>query len=130
MEFINPQGQQIGQHIPLASKDIKQLKEAAMAYETHAPFIMALLEYFVELNLMPSDYMQFCRACLLGRDYLLRRGEIQENCTDTAWQNAIAGSAQCNLNMLTSAGEYVGLAAQITYDLTVYAQIAAASLMH
>ena len=88
-----------------------------MTYGTHATFTVALMESFVELNFMPSDWMQLCRACLSGGDYLLWRGKMEENCADTAWCNAATGFPQCNLDMLTGAGQYVGLAAQVAYDL-------------
>ena len=71
VEVTDLQGQRIRQHNPLAFKDIKQLKEAAMAYGTHAPFTVDLMKSFVEPNLTPSDLMQLCRAFLLGGDYLL-----------------------------------------------------------
>ena len=88
MEIIDPQEQRIRQHNPLAFKDIKQLKEAVVAYGAHVPFTVALLESFAELNLTPSDWMQPCRACLSGRDYLLWRGDIQKNYKKTTRNNA------------------------------------------
>ena len=86
------------------------------------------MEFFVELNRMPSDWMQLCRACLSGGDYLLWRSETQENCADTAWLNAAVGFPQCNFDMSTGAGQYASLAAQITYDPAVYDQIAVAAV--
>ena len=59
---------------------------------------------------------------------LVAYGKKKENCTDTTWHNTAVGFPQCNLDMLTGAGQYVGLAAQITYDPTVYAQIAVAAI--
>lgn len=44
------------------------------------------------------------------------------------WHNAAAGFPQRNLDMLTGAGQYVGLATQINYDPAVYAQIAAVAI--
>ena len=66
MEIIDPQEQRIRQHNPLAFKDIKQLKEAVVAYGVHAPFTVTLLESFAELNLTPSDWMHLCRSCISG----------------------------------------------------------------
>ena len=62
-----------------------------------------------------------------GGDYLLWRGEYQENCKQTAQLNALAGQAQRNLDMLTGAGTYVDLQKQILYDPGVFTQIAAAA---
>ena len=50
---------------------------------------------------------------------------MQENCTDITWYNATVGFPQHNLDMLTGAGQWAGLAAQITYNPAVYAQIPA-----
>ena len=52
---------------------------------------------------------------------------MHENCTNTSLHNTIVGFPQCNLDMLTGAGQYAGLAAQIAYGPAVYAQIAAAA---
>ena len=43
---------------------------------------------------------------------------------DTTQCNTAVGFPQCNLDILTSTGQYVGLAAQITYDPIVCGQIA------
>lgn len=128
VENIDQQGQRARQHNPLAFKDIKQLKEAVVDYGAHAPFTVALLESFAELNLIPNDWMQLCRACLSGGDYLLWRGEMQENCKKTADKNAEAGFPQNNLDKLTGEGQYASLEAQIAYDPAIYAQIAAAAV--
>ena len=48
---------------------------------------------------------------------------MQENCKNTTLSNATAGFPQHNLDMLTGAGQYACLAAQITYDPAVYAQL-------
>ena len=109
-EIVDPQVQRTRQHNPLAFKDIKQLKKAVVAYGAHAPFTVALLGSFAELNLIPSDWMQLCRACLSGGNYLLWRGDMQENCKKTTRNNAIAGFPQHNLDMLTGKGQYAGLA--------------------
>ena len=86
-----------------------------------------MVESFSALNLTPSDWQQLCRAVLSGGNNLLWRGEYQENCTQTAQLNALAGQAQRNLDMLTGAGTYVDLQKQILYDLGVFTQIAVAA---
>lgn len=99
-----------------------------MACGIHVPFTVALMDSIVELNLTSSDWMQLCRVYLSGRDYLLWRDEIQGNCSNTSLHNTTVGFPQCNLDMLTGAGQYAGLAAQITYDPAVCAQIAAVAV--
>ena len=95
------------------------------AYGAQALFTLAMVESLAALNLTPSDWQQLCRAVLLGGDYLLWRGEYQENCLQTARLNAQAGLAQHNLDMLTGAGAYADLADQIVLDPDVYLQMAA-----
>ena len=87
-----------------------------------------MVESFSTLNLTPNDWQQLCHAVLSGGDYLLWRGEYQENCKQTAQLNALVGQAQRNLDMLTEAGTYADLQQQILYDPGVFAQIAAAPL--
>ncbi|KAL6082841.1 hypothetical protein STEG23_030393 [Scotinomys teguina] len=116
------------EHVPLDFKDIKQLKEAVLAYGTHAPFTLAIFESFTALHCAPCDWQQLCRAALSGGDYLLWRSEFQELCQQIANQNAAAGFPGRNLDMLIGAGQYANLAAQIRYDPTVYAQISAAAM--
>ena len=106
---------------------MKQLKEAVAVYGSQAPFTLAMVESFVALNLTPNDWQQLCRAILSGGDYLLWRGEYQENCLQMARLNAQAGQAQCNLDMLTGAGAYADLANQIVLDPAVYLQMAIAA---
>ena len=79
-------------------------------------FTLAMVESFAALKLTPSDWQQLCRAVLLGGDYLLWRGEYQENCLQTARLNEQAGQAQRNLDMLTGAGAYADLANQIVLE--------------
>ena len=81
-----------------------------------------MVESFSAMNLTPSDWQQLCRAVLSGGDYLLWRGEYQENCKQTAQLNALAGQAQCNLDMLTGAEAYANLQQQILYDPGLFAQ--------
>ena len=50
---------------------MKQLKEAMVAYNSQAPFTLAMVESFAALNPTPSDWKQLCLAVLLGGDYLL-----------------------------------------------------------
>ena len=57
-----------------------------------------MVESLAASNLTPSDWQQLCRAVLSGGDYLLWRGEYQENCLQTARLNAQAGLAQHNLD--------------------------------
>ena len=100
------------------------MTEAMAAYGAQALFTLAMVESLAALNLTPSDWQQLCRAVLLGGDYLLWRGEYQENCLQTARLNAQAGLAQHNLDMLTGAGAYADLADQIVLDPAVYLQMA------
>lgn len=111
----------------LSFKEIEQLKEAMAAYGAQAPFALAMVESLVALNLTSSDWRQLCRAVLSGGDYLLWRGEYQENCLQAARLNVQAGQAQCNLDMLTGAGAYADLADQIVLDPAVHLQMAAAA---
>ncbi|KAL6040765.1 hypothetical protein STEG23_017473, partial [Scotinomys teguina] len=128
IETHNAQGQLQREHVPLDFKDIKQLKEAVLAYGTHAPFTLAIFESFTALHCAPCDWQQLCRAALSGGDYLLWRSEFQELCQQIANQNAAAGFPGRNLDMLTGTGQYADLAAQIQYDPAVYAQIIAAAM--
>ncbi|KAL6042718.1 hypothetical protein STEG23_024390 [Scotinomys teguina] len=128
IETHNAQGQLQREHVPLDFKDIKQLKEAVLAYGTHAPFTLAIFESFTALHCAPCDWQQLCRAALSGGDYLLWRSEFQELCQQIANHNAAAGFPGRNLDMLTGAGQYADLAAQIRYDPAVYAQISAAAM--
>ena len=65
------------------------------------------MESFAELNLTPVIGCSFAGLVLsLGGDYLLWRGEMQENCKNTTLSNATAGFPQHNLDMLTGAGQY------------------------
>lgn len=128
IETLNAEGQAQRQHEPLEFKAIKQLKEAVMSYGPLAPFTLAIYESFSSLFLTPSDWQQLCRATLSGGDYLIWRSEFHEHCQATAARNAAAGFPQRNLDMLTGAGQYNTLAAQITYDPAVYAQIATAAV--
>ena len=104
------------QDVALSFKEMKQLKEATAAKGAQVPFTLAMVESLAASNLTPSDWQQLCRAVLSGGDYLLWRGEYQENCLQTARLNAQAGQAQCNLDMLTGAGAYADLANQIVLD--------------
>ncbi|XP_012583237.1 PREDICTED: endogenous retrovirus group K member 5 Gag polyprotein-like [Condylura cristata] len=123
----NNPGQALRQHVALSFKEMKQLKEAVSAYGAQVPFTLAIVESFTVLNLTPSDWQQLCRAVLSGGDYLLWRGEYQENCVHTARLNAQAGQAQRNLDMLTGARAYADLANQIVFDPAVYLQVVAAA---
>lgn len=72
-------------------------------------------------------------ACLSWEDYLLFvicYGEVKckKKYKKTTQNNAIVDFPQQNLDMLTGKGQYAGLAAQITYDPAIYAQIAAAAI--
>ncbi|MEJ1277878.1 hypothetical protein NN561_008797 [Cricetulus griseus] len=124
IETINPQSQR--EHAPLNFKDIKQLKEAVVAYGPHAPFTLAIFESFAALNGTPvigSNYVELrCRG-----DYLIWRGEYQELCNQTAQRNTAVGFPGRNLEMLTGTGAYAGLGQKILYDPAVYAQISAAA---
>ncbi|KAL6077993.1 hypothetical protein STEG23_008089 [Scotinomys teguina] len=117
IETHNAQGQLQREHVPLDFKDIKQLKEAVLAYGTHAPFTLAIFESFTALHCAPCDWQQLCRAALSGGDYLLWRSEFQELCQQIANQNAAAGFPGRNLDMLIGAGQYANLAAQIRTTL-------------
>ncbi|KAL6054143.1 hypothetical protein STEG23_020649 [Scotinomys teguina] len=116
------------EHVPLDFKDIKQLKEAVLAYGTHAPFTLAIFESFTALHCAPCDWQQLCRAALSGGDYLLWRSEFQELCQQIANQTAAAHFPGRNLDMLIGAGQYAYLTAQIRYRPAVYAQISAAAM--
>lgn len=83
-----------------------------------------MVESLAALNLTPSDWQQLCHAVLSGGDYLLWRGEYQENCSQTARLNAQAGLAQHNLDMQTGAGAYADFADQIVLDPAVHLQMA------
>lgn len=95
------------QHIPLTFKELKALKEAVSSYGALAPFTVAM--FGVTSNLTPSDWQQLCRAVLSGGDYLLWRGEYQEQCFATTRLNAQAGHRNRDLEMLTGAGQYAPL---------------------
>ncbi|XP_041910468.1 endogenous retrovirus group K member 5 Gag polyprotein-like [Arvicola amphibius] len=123
----NNPGQVLRQHVALSFKEMKQLKEAMAVYGSQTLFTLAMVESFVALNLTPSDWQQLCRAVLSGGDYLLWRGEYQENCLQTARLNAQVGQAQRNLDMLTGAGAYADLVNQIVLDPAVYLQMATAA---
>lgn len=127
IETVNPQGQSQREHSPFTFKDIKQLKEAVMAYGPHAPFTLAIFESFTALNCTPNDWQQLCRVALSGEDYLIWRGEYQELCIQMAQNNAAAGFPDRNLEMLTGTGAYATLGRQILYHPAVYAQISAAA---
>ncbi|KAL6037286.1 hypothetical protein STEG23_015159 [Scotinomys teguina] len=105
----------------------KQLKEARLAYGTHAPFTLAIFESFTALHCAPCDWQQLGRAALSGGDYLLWRSEFQELCQQIANQNAATSFLGQNLDMLTGAGQYADLGAQIQYDPEAYAQISVAA---
>ena len=60
----------------LTFKIVKQLKEAVVAYGACASFTVTLLESFVKLNLMSSDWIQLCKACLSRGEFLLWRGDL------------------------------------------------------
>ena len=119
----NNPGQVLRQHVALSFKEMKQLKEAVAVYSSQAPFTLAKVQSFAVLNLIPSNWQQLCRAVLPGGDYLLWRGEYQENCLQTTRLNAQAGQAQHNLDMLTGAGAYADLANQIVFNPAVYLQM-------
>lgn len=123
----NNPGQVLRQHVALSFKEMKQLKEAVAVYGSQAPFTLAMVESFAALNLTASNWQQLCRVVLSGGDYLLWRGEYQENCLQTARLNAQAGQAQRNLDMLTGAGAYADLANQIVLDPAIYLQMATAA---
>lgn len=124
----NNAGQSIRQHVPLSFKELKSLKDAVSAYGPLAPFTFAIFESYVASNLTPGDWQQLCRAALSREDFLIWRGEYQEQCAQLARLNAQAGFPQRNLEMLTGAGQYAALPAQIQYDPAVYAQISAAAI--
>ena len=115
------------QHVALSFKEMKQWKEAVAVYGSQAPFTLAMVESFAALNLTPSDWQQLCHAVLSGGDYLLWRGEYQENCLQTARLNVQAGQAQRNLDMRTGAGAYADQANQIVLEPAVYLQMATAA---
>lgn len=98
-----------------------------IAYSPHAPFTVTLFESFSALHCTPSDWLQLCRVVLSGGDFLLWRGEFQEQCRLTLNRNAAAGFPAHNIDMSTRAGQNAPLTAQIVYDPAVYAQIAVAA---
>ncbi|XP_032755597.1 endogenous retrovirus group K member 6 Gag polyprotein-like [Rattus rattus] len=124
----NNAGQSRRQHAPLSFKELKNLKEAVSSYGPLAPFTSAIFESYVASTLTPGDWQQLCRAVLSGGDFLLWRGEFQEQCTQLARLNAQAGFPQRDLEMLTGTGQYATLPAQIQYDPAVYAQISTAAV--
>lgn len=129
MEVPNPQNpnQIVRQHVLLSFKKLKALKEAVSAYRPLKPFTQAIFESYVTANLTPSDKQQLCRGVLSGSDYLLWRGEYQEQCISLARLNAQADNPQGGVEMLTGTGEYAALQNQIQYDPAVYLQIATAA---
>lgn len=130
VEVLDPSNadQSIRQHAPLSFKELKNLKEAVSAYGPLAPFTSAIFESYVASTLTPGDWQQLCRAALSGGDFLLWRGEFQEQCAQLARLNAQAGFPQRNVEMLTGTGQYAALPAQNQYDPAVYAQISTAAV--
>ncbi|KAM4798720.1 endogenous retrovirus group K member 5 Gag polyprotein-like [Urocitellus parryii] len=127
-ETRDEDGPPVRTHVPLAFKDIKQLKEAVTNYGPHAPFTLTLFEAFSANQLTPGDWQQLCRAVLSGGDFLLWKSENQERCRELAHINQDARFPQRNLEMLTGSGQYASLNQQINYDPGVYAQIATAAI--
>lgn len=129
LETVDPQQQEqvIRHHESLSFKDIKQLKEAVIAYGPHASFTVTPFESFSDLHYTPSDWLQLCRAVLSGGDFLLWRAEFQEQCRLMVNRNTAAGFPACNIDTLTGAIQYAPLTAQIVYDPAVYAQIEVAA---
>nr|XP_034491511.1 igE-binding protein-like [Marmota flaviventris] len=128
IENADADGQPARAHVPLAFKDIKQLKEAVINYGPHAPFTLTLFESFSASQLIPSDWQQLCRAVLSGGDFLLWKSEYHERCRELAQINLNAGHQRQNAEMLTGSGQYATIGQQINYDPGVYAQIASAAV--
>eukprot|EP00073_Rattus_norvegicus_P055330 XP_017457820.1 PREDICTED: endogenous retrovirus group K member 6 Gag polyprotein-like [Rattus norvegicus] len=125
----NNAGEFIRQHVPLSFEELKNLKEAVSDYGPLDPFTSVIFESYVTSNLTPGDWQQLCRAVLSEEDYLLWRRKYQEQCVQLARLNAQAGFPQRNLEMLTGAGQYAALQAQIQYDPAVNAQISTAAVI-
>ncbi len=70
---LDADGQPARVHVPLAFKDIKQLKETVINYGPHAPFTLTLFESFSANQLVPNDWQQLCRAVLSGGNFLLEK---------------------------------------------------------
>ncbi|XP_015338814.1 endogenous retrovirus group K member 6 Gag polyprotein-like [Marmota marmota marmota] len=128
IENADADGQPARAHVPLAFKDIKQLKEAVINYGPHAPFTLTLFESFSASQLIPNDWQQLCRAVLSGGDFLLWKSEYHERCRELAQINLNAGHQRRNAEMLTGTGQYATIGQQINYDPGVYAQIASAAV--
>ena len=112
----------------LTFKIVKQLKEAVVAYGAHMSFTVTLLESFAKLNLTPSDWIQLCKVCLSGGEFLLWRGDLRRICKETAGLNTTASFSQHDLDVLLGGGQYSDLKVQATYDPAVCALVAAAAI--
>ena len=73
-ETIDQQVQRIRELDSLAFKDVKQLKEAVMAYGAHAPFTVALLESFAKLTLHPVIRHNFAGS--VSQEEIICCGEV------------------------------------------------------
>ena len=107
---------------------MKSLKEPVYSYGPLSSFTSAIFESYATSNLTPGDWEQLCPAVLSRGDYLLWRGEFQEQCVQLARINANARVPQRNVKMLTGTGPYAELHNQIQYDPAVYVQISSAAI--
>jgi hypothetical protein len=76
--------------------------------------------------LLPADWKQLARACLVGGDYLLWKTEFSERCQQTAEFNARA-NYPVTYEMLTGEGPYQDIQNQLQFNPDTYAQIGSAA---
>jgi hypothetical protein len=117
--FQDAQGAQF--HEPLDWKVIQRLAKGVRAYGVSATFIIAQLESLHRYCLTPSDWQNLARACLSPGQYLDWKAFFIEYSGEQAAQNASAGQAAWDLDMLLGQGRFI--AAQINYPIQVYEQI-------
>lgn len=128
MATLNRQACNFKQPHRLTFKMVKQLKDAVTSYGPHAQFTIALMESFLTYDLSPRDWIQLCKACLSGGDFLLWRGDFRRICKKSTELNAAcAGLSQRELETLISGGPYSALPAQTAYSPAIRALVAAAA---
>ena len=108
-------------HEPLDWKVIQRLAEGIRAYGVTAAFVVALLVSLHRYCLTLSDWQNLACACLSPGQCLDWKSFFIEFAGEQAAQNAEAGQAAWDQDMLLGQGRFA--AAQTNYPLQVYEQI-------
>ena len=95
--------------------------EGVRAYGVSAAFVIAQIESLHRCCLTPSDWQNLARACLSPGQYLDWKAFFIEYSGEQVAQNASAGQAAWDQDMLLGQGRFA--TAQINYFIQVYEQI-------